>query len=323
MSKITHEGLDLSVDLNGLTLHNPITVASGTFGFGREYGEYVDLNNIGAIMVKGLTLAPRLGNPGPRVAETPMGMLNSVGLQNPGVEHFLKEDLPWLGQFDTKVIANINGTNLEEYCRIAEKTSVAGIHSLELNISCPNVKAGGLAFGTDPEMVYRVTKAVREATGHHLMVKLSPNVKDIKEIALAAEAGGADCLSLINTLQGMVIDIESKQPILARGIGGLSGPAVKPVAVRMVYEAASVVKIPVLGMGGISNYKDAIEFAIAGASAFSIGTANFVNPTVTEDVLKGLIHWMGQRNIQRWTDLIGTIDFPKATAPSQCTFSID
>lgn len=317
------KAIDLSVDLNGLTLHNPITVASGTFGFGREYGEYVDLNNIGGIMVKGLTLAPRLGNDGPRVAETPMGMLNSVGLQNPGIEHFLKEDLPWLSQYKTKVIANINGTTLEEYCRIAELASVKGIHSLELNISCPNVKAGGLAFGTDPEMVYKVTKAVRAHTGHHLMVKLSPNVKDIKEIALAAEAGGADCLSLINTLQGMVIDIDSRKPILARGIGGLSGPAVKPVAMRMVYEAASVVGIPVLGMGGISTYKDAIEFAIAGAAAISIGTANFVNPRVTEEVLEGILAWMQAREISKWTDLVGTLDFPKATAPSQCTFSLD
>ncbi len=323
MSENKNTSMDLSVDLNGLILHNPITVASGTFGFGREYGEYVDLNNIGGIMVKGLTLLPRLGNDSPRVAETPMGMLNSVGLQNPGVEHFLREDLPWLSQFNTKVIANINGTNLEEYCLIAEKTSVKGIHSLELNISCPNVKAGGLAFGTDPEMVYKVTKAVRENTGHHLMVKLSPNVKDIKEIALAAEAGGADCLSMINTLQGMVIDIDSRKPILARGIGGLSGPAVKPVAVRMVYEAASVVKIPVLGMGGISNYKDAIEFALAGASAISIGTANFVNPTVTEEVLAGITMWMRAKGINSWRELIGTVDFPKATAPSQCNFSID
>ncbi len=315
--------LDLSVDLNGLKLHNPITVASGTFGFGREYGEYVDLNNIGGIMVKGLTLLPRLGNPSPRVAETPMGMLNSVGLQNPGIDYFLKHDLPWLKQFQTKVIANINGTNLEEYCRIAELTSVEGIHSLELNISCPNVKAGGLAFGTDPEMVYRVTKAVRESTGHHLMVKLSPNVKDIKEIALAAEAGGADCLSMINTLTGMVIDIDSRKPILARGIGGLSGPAVKPVAVRMVYEAASVVKIPVLGMGGISNYRDAVEFLLAGASAISIGTANFVNPRVTEEVLEGLSTWMIQKGYTNLSEIIGKIDFPKATAPNQCTFQVD
>ncbi|MCK8061563.1 MULTISPECIES: dihydroorotate dehydrogenase [unclassified Fusibacter] len=312
---------DLSVDLNGLKLHNPITVASGTFGFGREYSEYVDLNNIGAIMVKGLTLAPKLGNDSPRVAETAMGMLNSVGLQNPGVEYFLKNDLPWLGEFNTKVIANINGTNIEEYCRIAELTSVKGVHSLELNISCPNVKAGGLAFGTDPDMVYRVVKEVREATGHHLIVKLSPNVKDIKDIALAAEAGGADCLSMINTLTGMVIDIDSRKPILARGIGGLSGPAVKPVAVRMVYEAASVVGIPIIGMGGIANYRDAVEFLLAGAGAISIGTSNFVNPKVTEEVLNDLENWMMKNGYNSIDELVGKLDFPKANAGS-CTFEV-
>jgi dihydroorotate dehydrogenase (NAD+) catalytic subunit len=312
---------NLSVDLNGLKLHNPITVASGTFGFGREYSEYVDLNNIGAIMVKGLTLAPRQGNDSPRVAETPMGMLNSVGLQNPGVEYFLKNDLPWLGEFNTKVIANINGTNIEEYCRIAELTSVKGIHSLELNISCPNVKAGGLAFGTDPDMVYKVVKEVRAATGHHLIVKLSPNVKDIKDIALAAEAAGADCLSMINTLTGMVIDIDSRKPILARGIGGLSGPAVKPVAVRMVYEAASVVGIPIIGMGGITNYRDAVEFLLAGAGAISIGTANFVNPKVTEEVLNDLENWMMKNGYKSIDELVGKLNFPKASAGS-CTFEV-
>lgn len=313
--------LDLSVDLNGLKLHNPITVASGTFGFGREYGEYVDLNNIGAIMVKGLTLKPRLGNDSPRVAETPMGMLNSVGLQNPGIDYFLKEDLPFLRAFQTKVIANINGVNLDEYCKIADLLSVEGVHSLELNISCPNVKAGGLAFGTDPEMVYQVTKAVRQATGHHLIVKLSPNVKDIKDIALAAQAGGADCLSMINTLTGMVVDIESRKPILARGIGGLSGPAVKPIAVRMVYEAASVVDIPIIGMGGISSYQDALEFLMVGASAISIGTANFNNPKVTEEVLRDLEAWMLKKGHTRLDEVIGTLNFPKASADS-CTFNM-
>lgn len=313
--------IDLSVNLNGLQLHNPITVASGTFGFGREYADYVDLNQIGAIMVKGLTLAPRHGNPAPRVAETPMGMLNSVGLQNPGLDYFLNNDLPWLAQFKTKVIANINGTHLEEYCEIAEKTSVKGVHSLELNISCPNVKAGGLAFGTDPDMVYTITKAVRQSTDHHLIVKLSPNVKDIKSIALAAQAGGADCLSMINTLTGMVIDIETKKPILARGIGGLSGPAVKPIAVRMVYEAASVVDIPIIGMGGIANYCDAVEFLLAGASAISIGTANFNDPKVTQRVLEDLTNWMQKRGHQDLKSLIGQIDFPKASAKG-CEFVI-
>lgn len=303
MSKI-----DLSVDLNGLKLHNPITVASGTFGFGREYAEYVDLNNIGGIMVKGLTLKPRAGNPSPRVAETPMGMLNSVGLQNPGIDYFIEHEIPYLRQFNTKIIANINGSNIEEYCEIASIMSKADVDSLELNISCPNVKAGGLAFGTDPEMVYKITKAVREASGtKHLIVKLSPNVKDIKEIALAAEAAGADCLSMINTLTGMVIDIDSRKPVLARGIGGLSGPAVKPVAVRLVYEAASAVKIPIIGMGGISNYADAVEFLLAGADAFSIGTANFVDPKVCEKVLKDLTSYMKSHKIENIKSLVGQV----------------
>lgn len=298
----------MKVDLNGLILHNPITVASGTFGFGREYAEYVDLNDIGGIMVKGLTLKPRAGNPSPRVAETPMGMLNSVGLQNPGIEYFIEHEIPYLRQFNTAIIANINGTNIEEYCEIAEITSKADVDSLELNISCPNVKAGGLAFGTDPNMVYKVTKAVREASGNkHLIVKLSPNVKDIKEIALAAEEAGADCLSMINTLTGMVIDINSRKPILARGIGGMSGPAVKPVAVRMVYETAGVVKIPIIGMGGISNYRDVVEFMLAGAGAISIGTANFVDPMVTKRVLNDLTSYLKSNNIDNINDIVGKV----------------
>lgn len=299
---------NMKVDLNGLVMKNPITVASGTFGFGREYAEYVDLNQIGGIMVKGLTLKPRLGNPSPRVAETPMGMLNSVGLQNPGIEYFIENEIPFLRQFDTKIIANINGSNIEEYCEIAEITSRADVDSLELNISCPNVKAGGLAFGTDPEMVYKVTKAVRKAAGNkHLIVKLSPNVTDIKSIALAAEEAGANCLSMINTLTGMVIDINSRKPILARGIGGLSGPAVKPVAVRMVYEAAGVVGIPIIGMGGISTYKDAVEFILAGADAISIGTANFVDPTVCQKVLKNLTLYLKSNSIGSVKELVGQV----------------
>lgn len=301
--------LNLSVELNGLTLHNPITVASGTFGFGREYAEYVDLNNIGGIMVKGLTLKPRLGNPSPRVAETPMGMLNSVGLQNPGIEYFEAHEIPFLRAYGSKIIANINGTNIEEYCEIAKKATAMDVDSLELNISCPNVKEGGLAFGTNPETVFEVVSAVRAVTDKHLIVKLSPNVTDIKPIALAAERAGADCLSLINTLTGMVIDINSRKPILARGIGGMSGPAVKPVAVRLVYEVASVVKIPIIGMGGISKWQDAIEFFLAGASAISIGTANFVNPKVTEEVLAGIQQYMIDKGIVDINDLVGKIDF--------------
>jgi len=301
--------LNMEVDLNGLKLKNPITVASGTFGFGREYAEYIDLNKLGGIMVKGLTLEDRQGNPAPRIAETPMGMLNSVGLQNPGIEYFIREELPFLKEFDTAIIANINGTNIEEYCKIAEKASVDGVHSLELNISCPNVKAGGLAFGTDPEMVHKVVSKVRGFTDKHLIVKLTPNVTDIRVIAKAAEEARADCLSMINTIAGMVIDIDSRKPILARGIGGMSGPAVKPVAVRMVYEAAQVVNIPIIGMGGISNASDGVEFMLAGASAISVGTANFSNPAITMEILDGFTEYMNKNDIESIRELTGAIRF--------------
>lgn len=297
----------MAVDLNGLTLKNPVTVASGTFGFGREYGEYVDLNDIGGIMVKGLTLEERQGNPVPRVAETPMGMLNSVGLQNPGVDGFLKDELPYLKEFDTKIIANINGNQIEEYCRLAALLSDSSVDALELNISCPNVKEGGVAFGTDPAMVYEVTKRVRGYSKKHLIVKLSPNVKDIREIALAAEEAGADCISMINTLIGMGIDIEKQKPILARGIGGLSGPAIKPVAVRMVYEVAKVVRIPIIGMGGIMNGDDAVEFLLAGASAVSVGTANFINPRAALEVRDGIERYLLRKGYGSVQDIVGLI----------------
>lgn len=295
---------NLSVDLNGLILKNPVTVASGTFGFGREFSEWFDLGVLGAISVKGLTLEPRQGNDSPRVAETPMGMLNSVGLQNPGVDKFIKEDLPWLRQFDTKIIANINGNTIPEYCAIAEKLSVTDIDSLELNISCPNVKAGGMAFGTDPAMVHEVVSAVRKSTGKHLIVKLSPNVRDIRETARAAEAGGADCLSMINTLTGMVIDTESRKPILARGIGGMSGPAVRPVAVRMVYETYGAVKIPILGMGGLANGRDAIEMMLAGASAIALGTILFSNPLAPLEVLADMESYLIRHKLSSVTELV-------------------
>ncbi len=304
MSKI-----DMHIDLKGLNLKNPVTVASGTFGFGREYGEYIDLNQIGGIMVKGLTLEERTGNPTPRVAETPMGMLNSVGLQNPGVEYFIKNELPYLSQFDTKIIVNINGNTIEEYCKIAQILSNTAVDALELNISCPNVKEGGVAFGTDPEKVYEITEKVRQNCSKYLIVKLSPNVRDIKEIAIAAEKGGADCLSLINTLMGMCIDIENQKPILARGIGGLSGPAVKPVAVRMVYEVSKAVNIPIIGMGGIMDDKDAIEFFLAGAWAVSVGTANFINPRVTMDILKGIEDYLQRKGYLSIKELIGGLEF--------------
>lgn len=295
---------NLQVNLNGLVLKNPVTVASGTFGFGREFSEWFDLNSLGAVSVKGLTLEPRQGNDSPRVAETPMGMLNSVGLQNPGVESFIREDLPWLRQFDIKIIANINGNTIDEYCAIARRLSETDVDSLELNISCPNVKAGGMAFGTDPAMVYEVVHAVRKSTGKHLMVKLSPNVRDIRETARAAEAGGADCLSMINTLTGMVIDTETRKPVLARGIGGMSGPAVRPVAVRMVYETYGAVKIPILGMGGLANSRDAVEMMLAGATAVALGTILFSNPQAPLEVLAGIESYLERHGLSAASELV-------------------
>ncbi|MDK2868210.1 MAG: dihydroorotate dehydrogenase catalytic subunit [Clostridiales bacterium] len=302
-----NQSLKLGVDLNGLTLHNPITVASGTFGFGREYSEYIDLNQIGAISVKGLTLEPRSGNEGIRIVETPMGMLNSVGLQNPGVHAFIKEEIPFLRQYQTKIIANINGNNIEEYCEMAQILSNEDVDSLELNISCPNVKNGGLAFGTNPEVVKEVVSKVRKHAKKHLIVKLSPNVTDIKAIAKIVEEEGADCIALINTLSGMAIDIYKRKPVLNRISGGLSGPAVKPVALRMVYEVAQTVKIPVLGMGGISNTTDAVEFLLAGATALAIGTANFANPKVTAEILNGIETYMRTYQYDDINQLIGDL----------------
>ncbi|GAU79999.1 dihydroorotate dehydrogenase [Fusibacter sp. 3D3] len=296
--------VDMRVDLNGLKLKNPITVASGTFGFGREYADYIDLSDIGAISVKGLTLEPRQGNEGIRIAETPMGMINSVGLQNPGVEQFIREEIPFLRQFDTKIIANINGNNIDEYCKMAEILSYEDVDSLELNISCPNVKNGGLAFGTNPSVVKEVVSRVRAASKKHLIVKLSPNVTNIKEIAMIAEQEGADCISLINTLSGMVIDINKRKPVLKRGSGGLSGPAIKPIAVRMVYDVYDAVKIPILGMGGISNSTDAIEFFLAGANAIAIGTANFVEPRVTKQILADLKSYLIRNNYDSVNELV-------------------
>jgi len=276
------------VDLNGLILKNPVTVASGTFGFGREFADFYDLGLLGAISVKGLTLKPREGNPVPRLAETPMGMINSVGLQNPGVEAFILEEIPFLRKFDTKIIANINGNTLEEYVEMAKILDREDVDSIEVNISCPNVKSGGMAFGTDPLMASKVTAAVRNVTTKHMIVKLSPNVTDIRTIAKAAEVSGANCLSMINTITGMAFDLKTRRPIIANRIGGLSGPAVKPVGVRMVYEAASVVSIPIIGMGGIMTAEDAFEYMLAGASAVAVGTGNLVNPMCAPEVLEGL-----------------------------------
>lgn len=283
--------IDMKVNIAGIRMKNPVMTASGTYGFGREYAKFYDLSKLGGIVVKGLTLEPREGNKPPRIAETPAGILNSVGLQNPGVDYFLKEELPFLRQYDTAVIANIAGNTVEEYCRMTEKLGDR-VDGIELNISCPNVKEGGVAFGTKCDSVYNITRKVKDYCRVPLIVKLSPNVTDIREIAAAAEEGGADALSLINTLLGMAIDIHARRPVLANVVGGLSGPAVKPVAVRMVWQVAQTVKIPVIGMGGISSWQDAVEFILAGADAVSVGTANFVDPYAPLVILEGLEQYM-------------------------------
>lgn len=299
--------MNMKVDIAGVTLDNPVIAASGTFGFGREYGELYDLSELGGISVKGLTKAPRLGNPTPRIVETPGGILNSVGLQNPGVDAFIKYELPELRKHRCKVIANMAGSTFEDYCEMAEKLSDANVDLLEMNISCPNVKAGGAAFGTNPKTVEEITKAVRKYAKRPLIVKLSPNVSDITETAKAAESAGADALSLINTLTGMAIDIKTRKPILANVIGGLSGPCVKPVAVRMVYQVHKAVKLPIIGMGGITTGEDAIEFFLAGSSAVMVGTANFMNPYACISVRYGIENYMKENGIENISDLVGMI----------------
>jgi len=299
---------DLSVSICGITFKNPVIAASGTFGFGREYSEFVDLNRIGGVSVKGLTLEPRKGNAPPRIAETPAGILNSVGLQNPGVHAFIKNEIPFLRQFDTKIIANIAGNTIEDYCAMAEILGDQDIDAIELNVSCPNVKAGCVAFGSTPHGISEVTGAVKKYCRHPLIVKLTPNVTDIREIAKAAEASGADAISLINTILGMAIDIHTRRPILANNTGGLSGPAVRPIAVRMVYEVAKSVKVPVIGMGGIASGDDAIEFILAGARAVMVGTANLVNPMACLDVIEGIEKYMDTYNFKRIDDIIGKVE---------------
>ncbi|QNU68492.1 dihydroorotate dehydrogenase [Ruminiclostridium herbifermentans] len=300
--------VDLSVKIAGIDFKNPLIMASGTYGFGKEYSEYVDLNELGGISVKGLTLKERKGNPPPRIAETPAGILNSVGLQNPGVDAFIKDDLPFLKQYKTKIIANIAGNTIEEYCEMAEILGSSEIDAIELNVSCPNVKAGCLAFGTTPKGIEEITSNVKKYCKQPLIVKLTPNVSDIKSIAMAAEAAGADCISLINTILGLAIDIHKKRPILANNFGGMSGPAVKPIALRMVYEAAQAVKIPVIGMGGISTSDDAIEFLLAGASAVMVGTANFVNPLCPIEIKEGIEQYLKRYNYNSIYDIIGKLE---------------
>ena len=279
---------DMKVNLAGVELKNPIVVASGTFGFGREYAQFYDLGELGGICAKGLTLHRREGNPAPRIAETPMGILNSVGLQNPGVDAFIEHELPFMRQYDTKVIANISGNTPEEYGIMCEKLSAAGVDMIEVNISCPNVKAGGLAYGTRPELAAEVTEMAKKHSTVPVMVKLSPNVTDITEIARAVEAAGADAVSLINTLRGMRIDINTRRPVLKMNTGGMSGPAVLPVAVRMVWEVANAVNIPILGMGGVSKGEDAAQMMLAGATAVAVGTACIADPFAPVNVRKGL-----------------------------------
>jgi dihydroorotate dehydrogenase (NAD+) catalytic subunit len=297
----------LEVEIAGIKFKNPVIAASGTYGFGREFSKFIDLNMLGGIAVKGLTLEKREGNRPPRVAETPAGILNSIGLQNPGVEAFINEELPFLDKFDTIVIANIAGNTIDDYCLMAEKLSDTTVDAFELNVSCPNVKRGCAVFGSTPSGVAEVTGSVRKKCKKPLIVKLTPNVTDIREIALAAEESGADAVSLINTLLGMAIDIETRRPVLANNFGGLSGPAVKPIALRMVYEVASTVKIPVIGMGGIMSGTDAVEFMMAGASAVMVGTANFVNPTACIDIINGIKEYCLAHGNVRVADITGTL----------------
>jgi dihydroorotate dehydrogenase (NAD+) catalytic subunit len=298
--------MDLSVSIAGLELRNPVMTASGTFGYGEEYAEFMDLDRLGAVVVKGLSVKPKEGNPPPRIVETASGMLNSIGLQNIGIERFIKEKMPFLRTYDTKVIVNFFGDSVDEYVEAAEKlSSVDGVHALEMNISCPNKQAGWAVFGTDPSVTFNVVSSVRKSTSLPLIVKLSPNVTDISVIARSAVDAGADALSAINTLTGMAIDINTQRPILANKVGGLSGPAIKPVAVKMVYELFRSVKVPVIGMGGIMSGDDAVEFMLSGASAVAVGTANFINPSATIEIIDGIASYLLGRNIGRVSDIIG------------------
>ena len=296
-----------SVSLAGVELKNPVMTASGTFGSGMEYSEFYDLGLLGAVVAKGVANVPWPGNPTPRIAETASGMLNAIGLQNPGIDVFIKRDIPFLKQFDTRIVVNVCGKTTEDYCEVVEKLSDQPVDLLEINVSCPNVKEGGIAFGQKPEALEAITREVKRHARQPVIMKLSPNVTDIGEMARAAEAGGADILSLINTLTGMKIDIHRKTFAIANKTGGRSGPAVKPVAVRMVYETARAVKIPVIGMGGISGWEDAVEFLLAGATAVSVGTANFSNPFAAIETAKGILAYMEQHQVRDVRELIGAV----------------
>lgn len=296
----------------GLTIKNPVMTASGTFGYGLEYGDFIDLNRLGGVLVKGTTLHPRQGNPYPRMAETPSGMLNAVGLQNKGVDYFCEHIYPTISGYETAMIVNVSGSQVEDYIETAEKiNALEGIPAIELNISCPNVKEGGMAFGVTCAGAASVVRAVRAVYDKTLIVKLSPNVTDITEIARAVEAEGADSISMINTLLGMAIDAEKRRPVLSTITGGLSGPAVKPIALRMVWQTAQAVKVPIIGMGGIASAKDAIEFLLAGASAVEVGTYNFVDPSVTTQIVDGIEEYMRRHGFTDIQDLIGALQIPK------------
>lgn len=295
------------VTLAGVELKNPVMTASGTFGSGAEYGEFYDLSVLGAVVTKGVANVPWPGNPTPRIAETRGGMLNAIGLQNPGIDVFVKRDIPYLRQYDTKIIVNVCGKSTEDYCEVVERLGDEPVDLLEINVSCPNVKEGGIAFGQNPRALEDITKAVKKYARQPIIMKLSPNVTDITEMAKAAEAGGADVLSLINTLTGMKIDIHRRTFAIANKTGGMSGPAVKPVAVRMVYQVANAVKLPIIGMGGICNGEDAMEFILAGATAVSVGTANFANPYAAREVVEGIERYMEKYQVEDIKELIGAV----------------
>ncbi len=298
---------DLSVNIAGVSFKNPVMTASGTFGSGMEYGQFVDLNRLGAVVTKGVSSVPWPGNPTPRVTEVTSGMLNAIGLQNPGVEVFVERDLAFLKQFDTRIIVNVCGRTEEEYLAVVERLADEPVDMLEINVSCPNVKEGAIAFGQKPEALYRITRRIKDIARQPVIMKLTPNVTDIAETARAAEAGGADALSMINTLTGMKIDVEKRTFVLANKTGGLSGPAIRPVAVRMVWQASQAVSIPIIGMGGIASAEDALEFILAGASAVAAGAMNFVNPYLTEEIADGIEAYLVRHGIGSVRDLIGAV----------------
>ncbi|HJB17731.1 MAG TPA: dihydroorotate dehydrogenase [Candidatus Bariatricus faecipullorum] len=300
--------MNTKVTVAGVEWKNPVTVASGTFGSGEEFSEFVDLNRLGAVTTKGVANIPWEGNPTPRVAETWGGMMNAVGLQNPGIDVFCKRDIPFLRKYDTKIIVNVCGKSAEDYCEVVERLAEEDVDMLEINISCPNVKEGGIAFGQNPKSAEDITKAVKKYARQPVIMKLSPNVTDIAEMARAVEAGGADAVSLINTLTGMKIDVHKRQFVLANQTGGVSGPAIHPIAVRMVYQAAHAVKVPVIGMGGIASAEDAIEMILAGATAVSVGTMNFINPSITVEIIEGIEAYMNQYRFETVEEMRGAVE---------------